>query len=251
MRKPIVAGNWKMNKNGEEARSLTNALVSELNSIKNVECILCPPYTDLGIVHEIIAGTEIGLGAQNMHWESSGAFTGEIAPPMIAEICQYVILGHSERRQMFGETDETVNRKVKTAISHDLTPIICIGETLDENKAGLTGDIVNRQIRYGLADLKPEDGAKLVIAYEPIWAIGTGLAATPENANGIHKNFVRAALQEIFGDDVAGTIRILYGGSVKPDNAAGFFNESDIDGALVGGASLKADSFIAIAKAAE
>jgi triosephosphate isomerase len=250
MRKPIVAGNWKMNNNAAEARVLTQGLVKELGKITEVECILCPPFTGLGIVNELIAGTRIGLGAQNMHWEQSGAFTGEIAPSMLTDICQYVILGHSERRQMFGETDESVNRKLKAALAHGLTPIMCIGETLEENQAGLTGEIVNRQVRKGLAGLTLEEGLRIVIAYEPIWAIGTGLAASPEDANKIHKNAVRAVLEEIFGAEVSGSIRILYGGSVKPDNAAGFFAQADIDGALVGGASLKVESFCAIAKAA-
>ena len=251
MRKPIVAGNWKMNNNSVEARELVEGLVNGLAKLTNVECILCPPFTNLWAVKEIIAGTNIGLGAQNMHWESSGAYTGEIAPQMLAEVCQYVILGHSERRQLFGETDDSVNQKIKSALTNRLTPIMCIGETLDENKAGLTGDIVNRQVRRGLEGLAPEDGARIVVAYEPIWAIGTGLAATPDDANTIHKGVVRSVLIEMFGQDIAQTIRILYGGSVKPDNAVGFFSQSDIDGALVGGASLKADSFYAIAKAAE
>jgi len=251
MRKPIVAGNWKMNKNSVEAQELVVDLVNGLTNLSNVECILCPPFTNLWAVKEIIAGTNIGLGAQNMHWESSGAYTGEIAPKMLAEVCQYVILGHSERRQLFGETDDSVNQKIKSALTNDLTPIMCIGETLDENKAGLTDDIVNRQVRKGLEGLVPEDGARIVVAYEPIWAIGTGLAATPDDANAIHKGVVRSVLIEMFGQDVAQTIRILYGGSVKPDNAVGFFSQSDIDGALVGGASLKPDSFYAIAKSAE
>ncbi|MCJ7703274.1 MAG: triose-phosphate isomerase, partial [Anaerolineales bacterium] len=210
----------------------------------------CPPFTDLWAVKELLDGTEIGLGAQNMHWEASGAYTGEISPPMLAEVCQYVILGHSERRQYFGETDDTVNRKIKAALAHGLNPIVCMGETLEENQAGKTAEVVNRQVRGGLADLTPEEGARLVIAYEPIWAIGTGLAATPEDANAIHKDVVRAALAKMVGETAAQSIRILYGGSVKPDNAASFFSQSDIDGALVGGASLKADSFAAIAEAA-
>jgi triosephosphate isomerase len=185
-----------------------------------------------------------------MYWESSGAYTGEISPPMLAEICQYVVLGHSERRQYFGETDETVNKKIRAAFSHGLTPIICIGESLEQNEAGMTSAVVNQQVRAGLGGLSQEQGEKLVIAYEPIWAIGTGLAATPEDANAIHKNVVRKALMEMFGEQSAENIRILYGGSVKPGNAKDFFSQSDIDGALVGGASLKADSFVAITQAA-
>ncbi|MBU1660972.1 MAG: triose-phosphate isomerase [Chloroflexi bacterium] len=250
MRKPFVAGNWKMNKTADEAYHLVLELVPELKAIQSIDRVICPPFTDLWIVADLLEETGIGLGAQNMHWEDSGAFTGEISPSMVAEDCQYVILGHSERRQYFGETDETVNRKIKAAIAHGLIPIFCVGETLEENQAGLTADVVSRQVRGGLKGLTPEDGAKLVVAYEPIWAIGTGLAATPEAANVIHRDVVRAALAEMLGDDTAQTIRILYGGSVKPNNAAAFFAQSDIDGALVGGASLKVKDFIAIAQAA-
>lgn len=250
MRKPVVAGNWKMNKSASEARALVTDLLPNLSEIESVERVLCPPFTDLWPIMELLQGTGIGLGAQNMYWEVSGAYTGEISPAMLAEVCQYVILGHSERRQYFGETDATVNKKIKTALSFGLTPIVCIGESLDENQAGKTAAVVNQQVRGGLAGLTPEEGAKLVVAYEPIWAIGTGLAATPEDANRIHKDVVRAALGEMLGPDVAQSIRILYGGSVKPENANSFFSQSDIDGALVGGASLKADSFVAIAVAA-
>lgn len=239
-----------MNQTAGEARELVNALIPGLSGVKNIDRVLCPPFTDLWAVKELLDGTEIGLGAQNMHWEVSGAYTGEISPPMLVEVCQYVILGHSERRQYFGETDDTVNRKIKAALAHGLNPIVCMGETLEENQAGKTAEVVNRQVRGGLADLTPEEGARLVIAYEPIWAIGTGLAATPEDANAIHKDVVRAALAEMLGETAAQSIRILYGGSVKPDNAASYFSQSDIDGALVGGASLKADSFAAIAEAA-
>jgi triosephosphate isomerase len=250
MRKPFVAGNWKMNKTAAEARELVSGLISALSKIETVDRVVCPPFTDLWIVKEIIDGTGIGLGAQNMYWEVSGAFTGEIAPPMLAEICQYVILGHSERRQYFGESDETVNLKIKAALAHRLTPIFCIGETLEENQGGLTSDVVNKQVFGGLAGLTPKEGANIVIAYEPIWAIGTGLAATPQDANAIHKDVVRQALEKIFGVDTAESIRILYGGSVKPGNAKSFFSQSDIDGALVGGASLNAENFIAITEAA-
>jgi len=250
MRKPFLAGNWKMNKTAAETRELLAGLLPGLTALQTIDRVLCPPFTDLWAAAELIDGTDLGLGAQNMYWEISGAFTGEIAPPMLAEVCQYVILGHSERRQYFSETDETVNKKIKAALAHGLTPIVCMGETLEENQAGLTADVVAKQVRGGLADLTPEEGAMLVIAYEPIWAIGTGLAATPEDANAIHKDVVRKSLADMLGDNVAQTIRILYGGSVKPVNAAAFFSQSDIDGALVGGASLTADSFVAIAQAA-
>lgn len=250
MRKPMVAGNWKMHKTAAEARSLVAELRPALKNIAEVDRVLCPPFTDLWTVRSLLEGTDIGLGAQNMYWEDSGAFTGEISPPMLSEVCQYVILGHSERRQYFGETDETVNKKIKAALDHGLTPIVCIGESLDENKAGRTTEVVKGQVRNGLSGLSAEDGAKLIIAYEPIWAIGTGLAATPENANQIHRDVVRSGLSDLFGEEIGESIRILYGGSVKPDNAADFFTQTDIDGALVGGASLKADSFIEIVKAA-
>ena len=250
MRKPMVAGNWKMNKTIAESRQLVTKLVDGMKNLGQIDRVLCPPFTALWAVRDIIEGTDIGLGAQNMYWEESGAYTGEISPVMLREVCKYVILGHSERRQYFGETDETVNNKIKAALLHELTPIICIGESLEENQAGITADVINRQVRVGLAGLGPETGTRLIIAYEPIWAIGTGLAATPANANDIHKNVIRLRLAELFGQDIAESIRILYGGSVKPDNADDFFSQTDIDGALVGGASLKAESFLNIIKAA-
>ena len=250
MRKKSVAGNWKMNKTVAETRRLLEEMAPALRELEGVERAVCPPFTALSAAAALLEGTGIGLGAQNMHWEESGAFTGEVSPGMVAELCRYVIIGHSERRQYFGETDETVNRKVKAALQHGLTPIICVGESLEENRAGKTGEVVSRQVRQGLAGLTPEQAANLVIAYEPIWAIGTGLAATPEDANAIQRDVVRAALAEMFGENVAAAIRIQYGGSVKPGNAAAFFAQSDIDGALVGGASLKADSFVEIVRLA-
>lgn len=250
MRKKFVAGNWKMHKTVAEARQLVSDLLPGLEPLNTIDRVLCPTATALSSVAGLLANTEIGLGAQNMHWEDAGAYTGEIAPPMVAELCQYVILGHSERRQYFGETDETVNRKVKAALNHGLIPIVCIGESLDENQANQTAEVVARQVRQGLADLSAAQGTRLVIAYEPIWAIGTGLAATPEDANAIQRDVVRKSLADLFGAQVAGDIRILYGGSVKGDNAVSFFAQSDIDGALVGGASLKAAEFIKIAQAA-
>jgi triosephosphate isomerase len=194
----------------------------------------------------MLEGTDIGLGAQNMHWESSGAYTGELAPAMVSEFGQYVILGHSERRAYFGETDETVNKKILAAQANGLIPIVCVGESLEENKAEQTADVVSKQIKAGLADVSTD----LVIAYEPIWAIGTGLAATAELANDTIKT-IRAVLAELFGEEDAQNIRILYGGSVKGSNAAEYFSQSDIDGALVGGAALKADAFAEIAAAAQ
>ena len=250
MRKKIVAGNWKMNKTVVEANRLVSDLIPGLNAIKGIDRVLCPPYTALFPIKDMLKGTDIELGAQNLYWEESGAFTAEIAPSMVAELCQYVIIGHSERRQYFGETDVMVNKRVKAALKIGLKPIVCIGETLEENRAGKTDAVVSKQVQGGLADLTPEEGAKLVIAYEPVWAIGTGLAATAEDADAIHREVVRKSLADLFGLEVAQEIRIQYGGSVKPENAADFFAQPDIDGALVGGASLKAESFIAIAAAA-
>jgi len=250
MRTPIVAGNWKMNKTVEEARSLVFSMNRKLHEVKGVEKVLCPPFPALLAVSALLQGTDIGLGAQNMHWEDKGAFTGEVAANMIAEFCQYVILGHSERRAYFGETDETVNRKLHAAMSHNLTPIVCVGETLDENEAGRTGEIVRRQISQGLAGVDPAKAAGIIVAYEPIWAIGTGRASSGENANAVLADHIRPALADLFGDDVAQAIRIQYGGSVTSTNADEFFGQPDIDGALVGGASLKPDEFVAIAQAA-
>jgi triosephosphate isomerase len=250
MRKKIVAGNWKMNKTVADARQLVSELIPGLSAVKGVDRVLCPPYTAIFPIMEMVKDTEIELGAQNLYWEESGAFTAEVAPAMLAELCQYVIIGHSERRQYFGETDEMVNKRVKAALKVGLKPIVCIGETLEENRSGKTDAVVTKQVQGGLAGLTREEGAKLVIAYEPVWAIGTGLAATAEDAGAIHRDVVRKSLADMFGLEVARDIRIQYGGSVKPENAADFFAQPDIDGALVGGASLKAESFIAIAEAA-
>jgi triosephosphate isomerase len=214
-----------------------------------VEKVLCPPYTALLAVRSLLEGTDIGLGAQNLHWEAAGAYTGEISPLMVAELCQFVIIGHSERRAYFGETDASVNRKVQSALLHGIKPIVCVGETLEEYESERTREVVSRQVRDGLARLDLNDGNSLVIAYEPVWAIGTGRAATPEGANGVISDVIRPALAELFGDTVASEVRVLYGGSVKATNAAEFFTQTDIDGALVGGASLKADEFIPIVQA--
>ena len=243
-----------MHKTVEEARHLVSAMAPGLQGVMGVEKAICPPFTDLLAVSALLEGTDIALGAQNMYWESEGAFTGEISPRMLAELCKYVILGHSERRAYFGETDETVNRKVQAALDNGITPIVCVGETLEENKAGRTDEVVSRQIRQGLSGLTFRDNlsaAELVIAYEPVWAIGTGLAATPEGANSVIADVVRVGLSQLFGEDAASTIRVLYGGSVKSGNAADFFIKPDIDGALVGGASLKVEEFIQITQAAK
>jgi triosephosphate isomerase len=250
MRQKLIAGNWKMNKTIEQARLLVVEMVPELKAIAGVGKVLCPPATDLMAVSAMLVGTDIGLGAQNMYWEASGAYTGELAPQMVAEICQYVIIGHSERRTYFGEVDATVNKKVKAALAVSLTPIVCVGETLAENEAGQTSTVVSRQVRLGLQDLTPEQALKLIIAYEPLWAIGTGRAATAAGANGVHAGIIRPLLAELFGKATAEQIRILYGGSVTSANAAELFAQSDIDGGLVGGASLKAAEFVKIVKAA-
>jgi len=249
MRIPIVAGNWKMNTTVAEARDLVNTMSAPLRRIADVEKVLCPPYISLMAIASSLEGTNIGLGAQDMHWEEKGAFTGEVAPNMIKEFCQYVIIGHSERRTYFGETDETVNRKVGAASKFGLTPIVCVGETLDQYEAGLTAEVVRRQIKVGLAGIDTATAAKLVVAYEPVWAIGTGKASSGENANYVHQKVIRPALGELFGSHNADDIRIQYGGSVTAANASEFFTYPDIDGALVGGASLKPDEFVAITKA--
>jgi len=218
--------------------------------VKGVEKLICPPFTALMAVSRLIKDTDIRLGAQDVFWENQGAFTGEISAPMLAEFCQFVILGHSERRAYFGETNETVNRKVRAALTHELTPLVCVGETLAENEAGQTAGIVSRQVHEALSGLDIQNAIKIVIAYEPIWAIGTGRAATPDGVDTLIRNVIRPTVSGLFGDDTGQSVRILYGGSVNPDNAAKFFRQPEIDGALVGGASLKPRSFIEIVEAA-
>jgi triosephosphate isomerase (TIM) len=250
MRKPIVAANWKMNKTVDEAIELARELVAGLVAYASVERVLCPPFVALDCVRPVLAGTGLALGAQNMHWEKSGAYTGEISAPMLVGLCQYVILGHSERRQYFGETDESVNKKVKAALAHGLTPIICVGENLAENERGATAEIVTGQTRAAYAGLTADDAAKTVIAYEPVWAIGTGKAATAAGANAVIGLNIRGVLADLYSSALADTVRVQYGGSVNGANAAEYFSQPDIDGALVGGASLKPAEFAAIVKAA-
>lgn len=250
MRIPLVAGNWKMNKTVQEARALVSEMAPALRAIGSVDKVLCPPFTSLPSIAALLQGTDIGLGAQNMHWEATGAFTGEISPSMVAEFCQYVILGHSERRTYFGETDETVNKKVLAAQDSGLIPIVCVGETLEQYESGQTNEVVRRQILAGLKDLSPDFAAGVVIAYEPVWAIGTGKASTGENANAVVRDVIRPALVEMYGSEIGRGTRVLYGGSVTAANAAEFFSQPEIDGALVGGASLKAQDFVAIVQAA-
>jgi triosephosphate isomerase (TIM) len=250
MRRPLVAGNWKMFMSVAEARVLLSELLPGLIAIQDVDIVLCPPFTAILPVAALLEGTSIGTGAQNIHWEASGAYTGEVAAPMVAEFCKYVIIGHSERRTYFGETDKTVNLKVKAAFNHGLTPIMCVGETLAENEAGSTAEVVSRQVTDGLDGIEAKSIANLVIAYEPVWAIGTGRAATAEGANAVIADHIRGGLKRLYGEGLAQAVRVLYGGSVKASNASEFFRQADIDGALVGGASLKAAEFISIARAA-
>ncbi len=252
MRKPILAGNWKMHKTLAEALALVKGLRAELSVevLETVDVVLCPPFTALAAVRQALDGAPIGLGAQNMYWEPQGAYTGEISPVMLRELCQYVILGHSERRQYFGETDQNVNRKIRAAFAHGLTPIVCVGENLAQNQAGETVDWVGGQVRAALEGINADQVVNLIFAYEPIWAIGTGVPATGEGANEIIARAVREVLAELYGQVVAQQVRIQYGGSVKPGNVHEFMRQPEIDGALVGGACLQADSFAAIVRGA-
>lgn len=248
MRKIIIAGNWKLHKTSLEAIELVNALKRELVDITAVDIVVCPPFTALLDVKESLLESNIALGAQNLFWEDSGAFTGEISAPMLKAIeVQYVIIGHSERRQFFAETNETVNKRLKSALRHKLIPIVCVGENLQEREANKTFDVIRNQIEGSLAGLSQDEFKGLVIAYEPVWAIGTGKTATAEQAQEIHK-YIRVLLEKMAGRETAQSVRIQYGGSVKPENTAELMSQEDIDGALVGGASLKADSFAAIVK---
>jgi len=243
MRTPLIAGNWKMNTTVAEAAELVKAMKEKLHPIAGVEKVLCPPFISLTTVKELIKGTSIKLGAQNMYFEHSGAYTGEVSPTMLVGLCEFVILGHSERRGYFGETDQLVNKKVKAALGAGLIPIICVGESLEQNNAGETVSVVTRQVKAafdGIALAK-----KTVVAYEPIWAIGTGRAATGDQANATIK-VIRDTAAQIYGDSVGKAMRILYGGSVNSANIAEFIKQPEIDGALVGGASLKAPDFLGI-----
>lgn len=242
MRKPIIAGNWKMNKTPSEAVELINQL-KPLVKDSEAEVVVCPPFVSLAAASQALEGSNIDLGAQNMHFEENGAFTGEVAPNMLKELgVKYVIIGHSERRQYFAETDETVNKKVTTAFAHGLIPILCVGETLEQREKDITEKIVEGQIREDLAGLRENDVRKIVIAYEPVWAIGTGKTASSEQANEVI-SFIRNIVADMFGNDVAENTRIQYGGSMNPGNASELMAMSDIDGGLIGGASLKAEDF--------
>ncbi len=248
MRIPIIAGNWKMNTTVSEAAKLTQEMLPGLQAVKKVERVVCPPFISLTTVAPLLKGTEVLLGAQNLYWEAKGAFTGEISPTMLQGLCQYVIIGHSERRQFFGETDETVNLKIKAALAHGLRPIVCVGENLEQNEAGETVSFISSQIEGGLAGLSAEQVRGLVIAYEPIWAIGTGKPATGVGANGIIASAIRDTVAKLYNKATAAAVRVQYGGSVKPDNIIEFMSQPEIDGALVGGASLKAADFVDIVR---
>jgi triosephosphate isomerase len=248
MRKPIIAGNWKMNLTTKDAVELVTALKRDLADVTTVDIVVCPVFTVLDTVNDVIMDTNIGLGGQNLYWEESGAFTGEISGPMLKDVgAMYVIIGHSERRQYFAETNETVNKKIKAAQAQGLTPIVCVGEVLDEREAGKTEAVVQSQCEGSFAGLSVDEMQKLIIAYEPVWAIGTGKTATPQQAQEVHA-FIRNWLKGQFNDDVAQSVRIQYGGSVKPANIKELIAQEDIDGALVGGASLKSASFVEIIK---
>ncbi|HEX76750.1 MAG TPA: triose-phosphate isomerase [Dehalococcoidia bacterium] len=243
MRRPLIAGNWKMNTNVAEATNLAQVMLAELDEISGVEKVLCPPFVSLASIKGLIKGMSIELGAQNMYFEDKGAYTGEISPLMLIGLCDLVILGHSERRQYFAETDEIINKKVKKALEFGLKPILCVGESLEDNEAGRTGEIITQQIRAALTGVNST--SQLVIAYEPIWAIGTGRAATGKQANATI-GLIRNTVASLWDIETAQAIRILYGGSVTGSNIAEFIAEPEIDGALVGGASLKADDFLRI-----
>lgn len=242
MRRPLMAGNWKMHKTIPEAVAMVQELKEKISDVKDIDVLICPTFTALYSLSSQTKGSNIKIGAQNLFWEPKGAFTGEISADMIVDAgCSYVIIGHSERRQYFGETDETVNKKVKAALKAGLIPIICVGETLQERETDVTFKVIERQVRDGIKDLTSEQSSKIVIAYEPVWAIGTGKTASPEQAQEVHC-FIRKVYSEMYSA-ASDAIRILYGGSVKPDNVSELMKKQDIDGGLVGGASLEASSF--------
>lgn len=254
MRKPLVAGNWKMNNTVLGARQLISELAPGLQLVRDVDIVICPPFTALLSAAALLEGTSIKLGAQNMHWESAGAYTGEISAEMVKEFCDFIILGHSERRKYMHETDETINKKVFSALSQDLIPIVCVGETLEENEAGITQSVIAQQIKVCLKNLDNsfhrEQIFSIIIAYEPVWAIGTGRAAKVSDAEAVIMGVIRPELESLFGQEITQSIRVLYGGSVSPTNASEFFSNSEIDGGLIGGASIKAADFLQIVHAA-
>jgi len=247
-RLPFMAGNWKMNKTTGEAIDLVRELKAAISGVQGVEVAVAPPFTALYAVYKELEGSSIRLAAQNLYWEEKGAFTGEVSPLMLKEVgCHYVIIGHSERRQFFGETDETVNRRIKAALAQGLKVIFCIGETLKEREEGKTFSVIERQVEDGLKNLSDKEMKNMVTAYEPVWAIGTGKTATPGQAEGVHR-FIRGEIGKLYSREVSEEIRIQYGGSVTPENIKGLMEQANIDGALVGGASLKAESFSKIVR---
>jgi triosephosphate isomerase len=244
MRKPVIAGNWKMFKTEAEAVDFVRKIKPQVKDVHDRTVLICPPYPVLSKVADEIRDSNVALGAQNLYWEDEGAFTGEVSAPMLKAVgCTYVIIGHSERRQYFGETDETVNKRLKAALKHKLNPVVCIGETLEQREKGTTFKVIEKQVKDGFAGLATGDWRLVTIAYEPIWAIGTGKTATPEQAQEVH-----AFIRKLLPKEVANKTRILYGGSVKPNNIKDLMAQPDIDGGLVGGASLKIDSFTQIVK---
>jgi triosephosphate isomerase (TIM) len=250
IRKKLIAGNWKMNKTAADAVQLAQELVTEIGKVVDIDIVICPPFTSLESVGKTIDGSTVKLGAQNMHSETSGAFTGEVSAPMLrAFFATHVILGHSERRQYFAETDTFINKKVIAALKNQLRPILCVGETLAEREAGATLKVVQTQLEAGLEGVSKELATSVVIAYEPVWAIGTGKVATTEQAQEVHA-FIRTLLTKLFGEQIAQKVRILYGGSMKPANAPELLAQKDIDGGLIGGASLESRSFVDLVKAA-
>jgi len=247
-RLPFIAGNWKMNKTVGEALDLVRELKGSISNVQGVEVAIAPPFTALDAVRKELEGSLIRLAAQNLFYEEKGAYTGEVSPEMIKEVgCHYAIIGHSERRQFFGETDETVNRRIKAALGHDLKVVFCVGETLKEREERKTFAVIQRQVELGLKDLGQREMKRVVVAYEPVWAIGTGRTATPQQAQEVHQ-FIREKIEQLHSREMAEEVRIQYGGSVTPENVKGLMNEKDIDGALVGGASLKAESFSKIVR---
>jgi triosephosphate isomerase (TIM) len=248
MRKPILAGNWKMNKTPAEAVEFVRALAPLVADYEGVEIVVCPPFVSLPGVAYALQGTRIGVGAQNLHWAENGAYTGEVSAAMLQGLAGYVIIGHSERRQYFGETDESVNKKIRAALAHGLTPIVCVGEDLAQNEAGVTDTLVSGQVRAAFDGISADEVQRIVVAYEPIWAIGTGKTATKEVANRVCGEVVRGTLAGLYGQEVAEAIRIQYGGSANEKNIGELMAMPDIDGALIGGASLKTDAFTAMVR---
>ncbi len=248
MRTKIIAGNWKMNKTVPEAVELAKAVVSVTNGASS-EVVICPTFVALGAVNEVVKGTHVALGAQDVHWEKSGAYTGKVSCDMLKSVgVKYVIIGHSEQRTLFGETNDSVNKKVKAVLASGMIPIVCVGETLNERESGVTEKVVESHVRGAYKDISAEDAVKTVIAYEPVWAIGTGKVATPEQAQEVHA-FIRKLITEMYGAKISDSLRIQYGGSMKADNAQELLKKQDIDGGLIGGASLKADDFNGIVRA--